>query len=142
LDNSSIDVCELNSVNVQCYKPRTCKSIQYNNNTFPDKEFKNKAKLCSIDEDIVDSNNNISENNNNFSIVVIGLIILGGIVIILTVVLIAYKLLMKNRTKKTQEISIVRSTEELLTKNDEKKSNEKVPNKLEKEFLFQNILND
>jgi len=138
--NLTFEECKLNNIKVKCYEPHTCKSIQYNNTFFTDEQFAKNNKLC---KDIVEISNESNQSQNSFSFVVIGLIILGGIVVILTAVLFAIKLFRKNRSKKVQEITIIRSNEELSTeKNNEKKNDEKIPNKLEREFLFQNILND
>jgi len=115
--NSSIDNCKFNNINVKCYEPDTCKSIEYNNKVIPDAKAISEFQICNSGIDVKNKN----ETQSKSSFVVIGLIILVGTVAVLTGVLITVKIVKRNKAKKLAVIRshllTIRETETSITNN-------------------------
>jgi len=162
--NSTIEECNFGNINISCYQPNTCDLINFKNKLFKDSEAEEEFKLCSEKEikkvldnkenkiNISQEDKNLSEDdNNNINQKISPFIFIGGIICIGVIigVFVSYVVKKRSRIQKNNKFEIssndgpsTEKNEAILDKKQKEDNNEKTPNKLEREFLFQNILND
>jgi len=102
-DNSPIEYCIFNNVNISCYEPHTCKSIIFKDTDFPDKEAENYVKQCTneeIDTILSPMGNKLSYNNNKLNSLLC--IIVGSIISFIMGILVTLMFVKKYKSSKSK----------------------------------------
>ena len=118
--NSTIDNCNFNNINILCYEPQTCKSINFNNKEFSDAKAQKYFKICTKEEEEelnenigqkeISNDLNQEENQNNVNLKdnklkYILIIVLGCVVVIAIGILVTFMFIKKPKNKKQFKLS-------------------------------------
>jgi len=103
--NSTLEVCDLEDVNILCYEPETCKTMTFGNREITDNEAVNVFKMCSI-EDLIQRNNTSQDDSkkpNSLPIVIILCVVVNLIAFFITFLLVKLKRSKRSKTKVNDE---------------------------------------